>query len=66
MKTRPNHKDEALLLLVALVCAAGCWAFWHYLGAQWGGALVVVLVILGLTRENRRLRRQIRDQDLPK
>ncbi|HWW70267.1 MAG TPA: hypothetical protein VN089_10030 [Duganella sp.] len=52
-------KDDLLLILTALVCAAGAWAFWHYLGEQALGALSTIALI-ALAADNYRLRRRLR------
>ena len=52
-------KDDLLLILTALVCAGGAWAFWHYLGAQALGALSTIALI-ALAADNYRLRRRLR------
>lgn len=51
-------KDQLLLLVVGLVAAVLVWAFWHYLGAQAGIALAVI-VFVALILDNRRLRKEI-------
>ncbi|HEX7985766.1 MAG TPA: hypothetical protein VF616_19765 [Duganella sp.] len=52
-------KDDVMLVLTALVCAGGAWAFWHYLGAQALGALSTIALI-ALAADNYRLRRRLR------
>ena len=52
-------KDELLLILTALACAGGAWAFWHYLGEQALGALSAIALI-ALAADNYRLRRRLR------
>lgn len=52
-------KDDLMLVLTALVCAGGAWAFWHYLGAQALGALSTIALI-ALAADNYRLRRRLR------
>jgi hypothetical protein len=54
-------KDELLLLLAALGCAGGAWAFWHYLGERALGTLTVIALI-ALAADNYRLRRRLRRQ----
>jgi hypothetical protein len=52
-------KDDLLLILTALACAGGAWAFWHYLGAQALGALSTIALV-ALAADNYRLRRRLR------
>lgn len=52
-------KDQITLLLVALACSGGAWAFWHFLGANAVDALLTMLA-LTLTADNLRLRRKLR------
>ena len=52
-------KDDLLLIVTALGCAGGAWAFWHYLGEQALGALSTVALI-ALAADNYRLRRRLR------
>lgn len=52
-------KDDVMLVLTALACAGGGWAFWHYLGAQALGALSTIALI-ALAADNYRLRRRLR------
>lgn len=57
MKTKA--KDDLLLLLCALLCAALAWAFWHFLGEHGLGVLLTI-ALLGLAFDNYRLRRRLR------
>ncbi len=55
-------KDQFVLLLSAIVCAFGAWAFWRYLDAR----AVVVLMTLALAAtvaDNLRLRRKLRETE---
>jgi len=55
-------KDQILLLLSAIACAFGAWAFWRYLDAE----AVVVLITLALVSavaDNLRLRRKLRETE---
>lgn len=55
-------KDEVLLLLSAIACALGAWAFWRYLAAD---AIVVLmmLALLSVVADNLRLRRKLRETE---
>lgn len=44
--------DRIALLLTAIACALGAWAFYHYTG-QWSGPIIMTIVIV----ENHRLRK---------
>jgi len=59
MSTSSRLKDGVLLLCVGIAVSAISWTFWHFLGADWGGLVLVALVMSGLARENRRLRKQL-------
>lgn len=53
-------KDQVWLLLSAMGCAGGAWAFWHFLDTK----AVVVLMTLALVSavaDNVRLRRKLRE-----
>jgi hypothetical protein len=55
-------KDQILLLLSAIACAFGAWAFWRYLDDE----AVVVLMMLALVStvaDNLRLRRKLRETE---
>lgn len=51
-------KDRAMLLAVGIVAAGMAWAFWHYLGNRAFKVLMVISIIV-LVSDNRRLRRQV-------
>ncbi|KQZ27518.1 hypothetical protein [Duganella sp. Root1480D1] len=55
-------KDEVLLLLSAIACALGAWAFWRYLDAD---AIVVLmmLALVSVVADNLRLRRKLRETE---
>ena len=55
-------RDQILLLLSALACAIGAWAFWHYLDA---GAVVglMTLALVSSVADNLRLRRKLRETE---
>lgn len=48
--------DRIALILGAIACSLGAWAFYHYTG-QWSGPIIMTIVILGLFAENHRLRK---------
>jgi len=52
-------KDDAALLLTAIVCSLGAWLFWHLLGPH-SGDVLLTLVVVGLLVDNIRLRRKQR------
>jgi hypothetical protein len=53
-------KDQLVLLLTAIVVATLAWAFFHYLG-QDAWPILSALVIIVLTSDNVRLRRQVKE-----
>jgi hypothetical protein len=53
-------KDQILLLLSALACAIGAWAFWRYLQADAVVALMT-LALVSAVADNLRLRRKLRE-----
>ena len=53
-------KDQVWLLLSAVACAFGAWAFWHYLGADAVVALMT-LALVSAVADNLRLRRKLRE-----
>jgi hypothetical protein len=53
-------RDQILLLLSALACALGAWAFWHYLGAD-AFAVLMSLALVSAVADNVRLRRKLRE-----
>jgi hypothetical protein len=55
-------KDQFLLLICALACAAAAWAFWHFLGAD-AANIISVIAVLSLGTDNVRLRAKIRDME---
>jgi hypothetical protein len=59
MKSRMKVKDDAALLLAAVVCSIGAWAFWHFLGEAGFSVLLTGSVVL-LIVDNIRLRRKQR------
>ncbi len=48
--------DRVALILAAIACALGAWAFYHYTG-QWSGPIIMTIVIVSLFAENHRLRK---------
>ncbi|WP_426341237.1 hypothetical protein ACN9MZ_05480 [Pseudoduganella sp. S-14] len=52
-------KDQLLLLISAIACAFGAWAFWHYLDADAVVALMT-LALMSAVADNLRLRRKLR------
>jgi hypothetical protein len=50
-------KDQILLLLTGIVCAAMAWAFFHYLGES-SYYVLFVIVIYGMGADLRRLRKE--------
>ena len=48
--------DRIALILTAIACALGAWAFYRYTG-QWAGPIIMTVVIVGLFVENHRLRK---------
>ena len=60
----PSLKDQFALLIAALVCAAGAWAFWHFLGADAANILGIVFIV-SLAVDNRRLRAKLRQCPTP-
>lgn len=55
-------KDQVLLLLSAIACAFGAWAFWHYLDADAVVALMT-LALVSSVADNLRLRRKLRETE---
>lgn len=53
-------KDEILLLLSAIACALGAWAFWRYLDTDAVVALMT-LALVSAVADNLRLRRKLRE-----
>lgn len=51
---------EQILLLCAIACAIGAWAFWRYLGADAVIALMT-LALVSAVADNLRLRRKLRE-----
>ena len=43
--------DRVALILAAIACALGAWAFYHYTG-QWSGPIIMTIVIVSLFAEN--------------
>jgi len=58
-RMKAKLKDDAALLLTAIVCSLGAWLFWHLLG-PYGGDVLLILVVVGLLVDNIRLRRKQR------
>lgn len=48
--------DRIALVLTAIACAFGAWAFYRYTG-QWSEPIIMTAVIVGLFAENHRLRK---------
>ncbi len=53
-------KDQIFLLLCAIACAVGAWAFWRYLGVDAVVALMT-LALVSSVADNLRLRRKLRE-----
>lgn len=53
-------KDFFLLVVTGLLAAVLAWAFWHFLRADVGAVVLVLIVLLGLRDENSLLRRQLK------
>lgn len=53
-------REQILLLLCAIACAIGAWAFWRYLGADAVIALMT-LALVSAVADNLRLRRKLRE-----
>lgn len=52
-------KQTAALLLIGLVGAGFAWLFWHWVGEQGAGVLLVLMLIV-VSADNFRLRRLLR------
>lgn len=52
-------KDSLSLLAAGAAASLAAWAFWHYLGADAGGALVIIM-LAAAGADNARLRRKLR------
>ncbi len=54
-------KDRVLLCIVAVVCSAASWIFWHFLGED---AMIILLniVLVSFVFDNIRLRRKLHEQ----
>lgn len=52
-------KDDAALLLAALVCCVGAWLFWHFAGKA-GFPILLAIAMVSLLIDNVRLRRKLR------
>ena len=48
--------DRIALVLTAIACAFGAWAFYRYTG-EWSGPIMMTIAIVGLFAENHRLRK---------
>jgi hypothetical protein len=55
--------DRIALLLAAVACAFGAWAFYRYTG-EWSGAIIMTVVIFGLFAENHRLRKLLAEHGI--
>ncbi|WP_431476241.1 hypothetical protein [Massilia eburnea] len=53
-------RDQVLLLLSAIACALGAWAFWRYLDTDAVVALMT-LALVSAVADNLRLRRKLRE-----
>jgi hypothetical protein len=51
-------KDSVFLVVAAVACSSGAWAFWHYLGSDALTSLLI-LALVSVIADNIRLRRQI-------
>lgn len=52
-------KDGFVLMVTALICASGAWAFWSFLGND-AFDVFSTIVLLVLASDNVRLRRKLR------
>lgn len=55
--------DRIALILTAVACALGAWAFYRYAG-EWSGAVIMTIVIVGLFTENHRLRKLLAEHGI--
>lgn len=53
-------KDQILLFCMAVACAIGAWAFWHYFDTDAVVALMT-LALVSAVADNLRLRRKLRE-----
>jgi hypothetical protein len=54
-------KDRLLLLAAATGSCAAAWTIWHYLGRE-ALDVLLMLALVSVAAENRRLRRMLRQQ----
>lgn len=53
-------KDQIFLLLFAIACAMGAWAFWRYLDTD-AVVVLMMLTLVSAVADNLRLRRKLRE-----
>lgn len=51
-------QDRFWLIIAGFIAAGAAWAFWRFTGA-WGGDILLVMTVISLSVEVRRLRKQI-------
>jgi len=59
MNSRMKLKDDAALLVAAILCSVGAWAFWHFL-SNTGFTVLLTLAVVLLIVDDIRLRRKRR------
>jgi hypothetical protein len=59
MKLSERLNDRIGLLLAGIIASAAAWFFWRYLGDSAVSVLSLILIV-GLSLDNRRLRAQLR------
>jgi len=57
-------KDSVLLLVSGVICAASAALFWRIFDV-YGFGIIMSVIVLTLTIDNARLRRQLRQHDKP-
>ncbi|KRB92938.1 hypothetical protein ASE26_28500 [Duganella sp. Root198D2] len=55
-------RDQVLLLLSAVACAFGAWAFWRYLDTD-AVVVLMMLTLVSVVADNLRLRRKLRETE---
>lgn len=55
--------DRIALVLTAIACALGAWAFYHNT-SQWSWPIIMTIVVVGLFAENYRLRKLLAEHGI--